>query len=212
MADINSTPSLTCATCSKAGATNGSPLQKCGGCRTTFYCSKDCQKADWKSHRTSCKKQNSTNSGTKQNGNGNFQSSKATMEAMLGLNTTTWLYNRPEAEVYTLLIDSYRMRVEDEYNFRGDVDDDSIYGGGDPTKGFRRFLLEAEKRSGVLPSWWNAEKRNACVAKGDSKDHWSTLHCAVEKSDVQEHYKKPSMPMQLRMLAEEIIGSNVMAF
>lgn len=133
------------------------------------------------------------------------------MEALLGLNSSTWLHNRPEPEVFTLLIDSYRMRVEDECNFRGDIDDDSLYGGGDPTIGFRRFLQKAEKKSGVLPSWWSKEKRDACIAKGNRQDHWSTLHGAVEKHDIQEHYKDNSMPMQLRMLAEEILGSNVMA-
>lgn len=74
------------------------------------------------------------------------------MEALLGLNTKTWLHGKPETEVFTLLIDSYRMRVEDEYKFRGDVDEDSLYGGGDPTIGFRRFLRKAEKTQ-VFPSW-----------------------------------------------------------
>lgn len=113
--------------------------------------------------------------------------------------------------MYTLLVDSYRMRVEDECNFRGDISEDSLYGGGNPVVGFRRFLQKAEKKTGVLPPWWTKEKRDACIAKGNAKDHWSSLHFAVEKSDIQEHYKNPTMPMQLRMLAEEILGSNVMA-
>lgn len=29
--------------------------QKCGGCRTVFYCSKDHQKQGWKKHKFSCK-------------------------------------------------------------------------------------------------------------------------------------------------------------
>ena len=28
---------------------------KCGKCRSVVYCSADCQKADWKEHKTSCK-------------------------------------------------------------------------------------------------------------------------------------------------------------
>lgn len=132
------------------------------------------------------------------------------MESLLGISSSTWLHNRPEAEVFTLLIDSYRMRMEDEYVFRGDVDDDSLYGEGDPTKGFRRFRQKAERKTGVLPSWWTKEKRDACIAKGNRQDHWNSLHGAVEKHDNQEHYKDSSMSMQLRMLAEEILGDNVM--
>lgn len=29
-------------------------LKACGGCRTKKYCSKDCQKADWKEHKAAC--------------------------------------------------------------------------------------------------------------------------------------------------------------
>lgn len=32
----------------------------------------------------------------------------------------------------------------------------------------------------------------------------------MEKSDVQEEYGDSNMPMQLRIVAEEIVGSNVM--
>lgn len=58
---------------------------------------------------------------------------------------------------------------------------------------------------------WNAEKQNACVAQGNLRTEWSSLHSAVEKGDIQEHYKNNQMPMQLRMLAEEIEGSYIMA-
>ena len=34
---------------------NPSPLKSCTGCRVAQYCSLDCQKADWSSHRTMCK-------------------------------------------------------------------------------------------------------------------------------------------------------------
>ncbi|KAI1183094.1 hypothetical protein F5B17DRAFT_153838 [Nemania serpens] len=39
-----------------------------------------------------------------------------------------------------------------------------------------------------------------------SRAHWQDLRCAVEKSDIMEHYGDPRFPMQLRMLAEIIIG------
>jgi mitochondrial splicing suppressor protein 51 len=73
-------------------------------------------------------------------------------------------------------------------------------------------LKKAEKRKGILPSWWSEEKREACITQGDQGDGSSSLHGAVEKSDIQEHYGNSMAPMQLRMLAEKIVGSNVMSY
>lgn len=32
-----------------------SELMRCGGCSTLSYCSKDCQRSDWKVHKQECK-------------------------------------------------------------------------------------------------------------------------------------------------------------
>lgn len=79
--------------------------------------------------------------------------------------------------------------MEDNYNFEGDCDMDSIYGGcADSLGGFRRFLRLAEKARGVLPSWWNKEKAIECENVG-MRGGWSSLASAVEKSDIVEHYR-----------------------
>ncbi|KAI0818478.1 hypothetical protein BC628DRAFT_1424076 [Trametes gibbosa] len=39
-----------CARCSK----RGDDLQRCSRCKAVFYCSKECQKADWKNHKFVC--------------------------------------------------------------------------------------------------------------------------------------------------------------
>lgn len=39
----------TCALCK-----NSSNLQRCGRCFRVFYCSKDCQRGDWRNHRDLC--------------------------------------------------------------------------------------------------------------------------------------------------------------
>jgi mitochondrial splicing suppressor protein 51 len=71
------------------------------------------------------------------------------------LHNKTWLHNRPEEDVYKLLIDVYRFRMEDNYTLEGDADADadSIYGeatdGG--AAGFRRFLRLAQRKSALLP-------------------------------------------------------------
>lgn len=69
----------------------------------------------------------------------------------------------------------------------------------------------AEKRKGLLPGWWDKKTRAACEATGadDSKESWADLSCAVEKSDIIEHYKDPTIPMKLRLLAEKVYRKRV---
>lgn len=65
------------------------------------------------------------------------------------------------------------------------------------------------KPPGLLPPWWTKEKRSACEKLAVDKSQWSDLNCAVEKSDMVEHYGDGFMPMKLRMLAERVYGKGV---
>lgn len=122
------------------------------------------------------------------------------------LEAKTWLHDRPEADVYKLLIDTYRLRMDDNYNLESDADVDGIYGGApDGRPGFLRFLRLAETRPGLLPPWWSQEKAAECEAVG-ARPGWSSLSTAVEKSDVIKHYENSEMPMQLRVLGEQVYG------
>ena len=44
------------------------------------------------------------------------------------------------------------------------------------------------------------------------ESEFSCIRYAVEKSDIQEHYRDPTMPMMLRMFAEMVYGCGVMRF
>lgn len=122
------------------------------------------------------------------------------------LDDRTWLHDRPERDVFKLLIDTYRLRMEDNYNLEGDADNDSIYGGAPNGRGgFRRFLRLAESKGRLLPSWWSQEKAVACEEVGSGYG-WSSLAHAVQKGDVVEHYGIPNMPMQMRMFGEQVYG------
>ena len=187
-----------CGTCSKTEEELGAALLKCAKCHSVRYCNKECQRKDWKTHKHCCGKPKSVPDTPLPNGK--------TLFDMIGGST---IHHLPEKEAYAYLIDSYRLRVEDEYVFTGDIGNDSLYGGGQPIKDFRRFLNKAEKRSGLLPSWWSAAKRKECEKVAVDKSGWSCLAYAVEKSDIQEHYGNPSMPMQLRMYAEKVYGKPI---
>lgn len=147
-----------CASCKKAEEANGKTLLRRASCHEVSYCNQDCQKADWKSHKKNCNFQpKSKLSGS---------SSGITPKRLYGITTKHALEQQPKEQGFKMLVDSYRMRVEDELNFRGDVHEDSAIGSGDPAAGFRRYLMKAATRKDVLPSWWNDEKREACVAFG----------------------------------------------
>lgn len=96
--------------------------------------------------------------------------------------------------------------MEDNYNLAGDADADSLHGGAaSGLGGFKRFLRLAEKRPALLPPWWSKAKAAECIAVGRSG--WSSLQAALEKSDLIEHYGNPNMPMQMRLLGEQVYGT-----
>ena len=77
---------------------------------------------------------------------------------------------------------------------------------GDQLRPFRKFLIKAEKRNNLLPDWWSKEKAAYCIkfGSGSSSHSWSTM---AEKAEIMEYYGNPTMPMQLRMFAEQVYGS-----
>jgi splicing suppressor protein 51 len=74
-----------------------------------------------------------------------------------------WLHDRPENDTYKLLIDVFRMKLEDGYKFDGEVELDSIYDGSPSSiRAFQRFFNKVEKKKDMLPPWWNSDKRKNC--------------------------------------------------
>ena len=105
-------------------------------------------------------------------------------------------------EAYALLIDVYRMRVEDEYMYSGEAG--GLYMGegvGGALEDFERFLDTAtEKRA--LPPWWDHEiDDEAITAAALDTTSWPSIAHAMEKSDVNEHYGNSFAAMTLRVRA-----------
>ncbi|KAF9134110.1 hypothetical protein BGX30_012043 [Mortierella sp. GBA39] len=126
------------------------------------------------------------------------------------LNSKTWLHDRPEEDVYKLLIDCFRMRQHDDFTMEGLKEKDGLYGGANHSQaGFKRFLVKAEARQDLLPNWWFMGKAAAnCLRMGGglgaTGTEWSSLTRKVNKAAIIDHYANPKMPMQLRMLGEQI--------
>lgn len=144
----SSEPPKRCKQCSKPESSlTGVTLKFCSRCRSASYCSTECQKADWPQHKSTCKKPGYTPP-PGMSSTGNF------LDAMFGGSNLDKL---PEKDCFAQLIDSYRLRVEDDYVFTGELS--GLYSGEDPRVGFTRFLNMAEKKTGLLPTWWCKEKR-----------------------------------------------------
>ena len=209
------TPS--CAACKKtAAAANVAALKQCAKCKSTQYCSRDCQKADWKVHKKICSR-NAANAFVEANAEHSSTYSSPRLNDLekhipnpfTKLDQGKYLHDRPEKDVYKLLIDSFRMRQADDLNLEGKTTPRSVYTGAPSSiEPFRGYLAKAATRK-VLPPWWDAEKQKECEAFGES-GAWQDLRRRVTKQEVIQHYGDQKMPMQVRMLAEADYGAGSM--
>ena len=196
----------------------------CSRCQLALYCSKDCQKEDWKNgHKRICGKTPKDAMAEELDATLNMFGASSPSTSVAGMNISqlssrpgkapkfirdaAYLNSLSESDAMLRIIDSYRLRVEDEYTFEGEAG--GLYGGDDPVPDFKDFLIKAEKKGGILPSWWSLEKRQECIRLGRRRNHFNSLYFAVEKSDIIEHYKDNWMPMKLRMIAQMVTGSKI---
>jgi hypothetical protein len=121
-----------------------------------------------------------------------------------------YLHNLSEKDTYCALIDSYRLRVEDEYKFSGVKKEFSLLASNpQPLRGFQQYLDRVEAKARLLPPWWSADKRRACESLAQDRNQWSCIFVSAAKSDIIDYYGNSMKPMQLRMFAEEVEGWNV---
>jgi splicing suppressor protein 51 len=115
------------------------------------------------------------------------------------LRSYTWLHGRSERDVFKLLIDTYRLRVEDERphckNFLYVCIED-----------FGRYLRQAESNRELMPEWWTSEKGVECMLFASDGDDWSTAVVDVSEMDIQRYYPELFMTLQMRVFAEQVLG------
>ncbi|KAK2003939.1 MYND finger [Colletotrichum falcatum] len=218
MADPSATP--TCKKCRKE--VSEADWTECDRCDVK-YCSRSCLNLHWKNHKKACAKNRNNRpvpQATPRGGGGGTAWSPSEPTPRRGLDQPilgpftklgqgTFLHDRPEVDVYRILIDAYRLRMEDTFNLDLVATPKSLYCNGvtDATEGFREFLARAGRVRSLLPPWWNAEKQTECETLGQQAEHkWYSLKDKVSKGDIIQHYRDDQFPMQLRMLGEAIYG------
>ncbi|KAI0470555.1 putative MYND domain protein [Xylariaceae sp. FL0804] len=215
--------SLACQTCKKTEEELGAKLQRCGRC-DTFYCSRSCQTLDWKKHKKSCAKNRQPSPNANANANADAGSSsppsssspspgprlaKSIKKPFSRLEAGTFLHGLPEQDTYQLLIDTYRLRMDDICNLEGVREPDSVYASAanDGTSGFHRFLGKVKAKPDLLPGWWNDDKQRECEALG-ARPGWCKLANKRSKADIMDHYGDSQFPMKIRMLGEAVYGND----
>ncbi|KAI0531587.1 hypothetical protein GGR58DRAFT_524260 [Xylaria digitata] len=194
---------IKCANCSKALG-DGTHMRKC--CDGIYYCNRKCERKNFQKHKTSC-----PNHLSKVNKPHlpDAPLSKKILKPFYRLRRGDYLQGRPDTDVYKLLIDAYRLRVEDDKMYAGIRHDDSIYGNAqDGLEGFRSFIDRAKAIPRMLPPWWSEKKQAECEALGRQKG-WSSLSYKIDGADVRSHYDDKFIDIELRLLAEDIYGTGI---
>jgi mitochondrial splicing suppressor protein 51 len=114
-----------CGSCGKSEGADGKPLKRCAKCQTTRYCSRDCQKADFKKHKKECSANAARHASTAQpsasqsnprSSTGGYKNLDVTIDKPFHkLSQRKWLHGRSEDDVFKLLLDSHRLRINDDY-------------------------------------------------------------------------------------------------
>lgn len=179
-----------CSNCGSRG--NQDSLRRCGGCKCVSYCSAGCQRSHWNKHKGFC----------------NLVQGKGPKNGYL-----TKL-GSPE-EVYRVLIDSYRWRVELDHTFKhenhgiyqdGTLAKDSLWSQGDAVDDVQKYMDLAEQ-AGIMPEWWSFEHRMVCLTKAVDKKSEESIYAGIDERKLAERYgDDSSIRNTLVMLAELVVG------
>jgi len=87
------------------------------------------------------------------------------------------LHDRTEEKTYQLLIDTLRMRQEDEYALNGELMSGTMYN-QEPSseKAFQALIRKAKAVPGLLPPWWDERSTEKCLSYARDSAQFSLAH------------------------------------
>ena len=124
--DHDDLPLNQCANCSKTAFHFDKPLKPCAKCKQTVYCSRACQTQHWKSRKKECGKPRPTSAATSSSSPATSPEPASFLQLshphpFQALTKHQWLSNRPEQDVYKVLLDSFRLRLEDYFSSNDEI-------------------------------------------------------------------------------------------
>lgn len=118
------------------------------------------------------------------------------------LQARTWLHNRPEPDVFRLLIDAYRVQTTD-FILAGYYSRSAV----PCLLGLTRFLLDLYRRApDLLPPWWDVDAHHRCRQSGMRGGTWNDLRWGVGRGDVIRAYQDRTMSTQVAIFTELFYG------
>lgn len=126
--------------------------------------------------------------------------------------TKSWLSSLPEIVCYNVIIDAYRLRIEDKYVLTGKIEAGSLYANTFPLAHFILFV-ELAREEGVLPDTWCPQRRVACEQVAlDEKGDACILH-TIDSRYILDKYRNsdPIVLEVLRMVADRVYGRKLYA-
>ena len=217
-------PTQCCNFCHRSGQETVPPIQlkQCSACKLAKYCSQNCQKQHWPTHKRTCTYKHQLKELT------NLSSEHTiTVESpFTKLESNTYLDNRSASSIYTILTDTFRLHVEDSYLLRNKIVRGSIY--DEPLDNgmgcFVEFLSRVEgNKHNLLPDWWDDKHLQACleyatsvsasvseIVRPESGVGVGRIFHLIEETDITDRYGISGV-LELRLLAEQIYGRNLIS-
>ncbi|KAL6904182.1 hypothetical protein GGI43DRAFT_381868 [Trichoderma evansii] len=205
-------PHSACARCQHNPATSrlGLTLLTCENCKSVEYCSLNCQIADWTAHQIMyCVDPAIIPLEHLANPHLAPFLKTSLPNPFARLSKGIWLHDRHKQDVYSLLIDSFRLRESDDFLYAGLKKKESIYNGKENSCPLFRLFLDRAEAKGLMPPWWSYKKRVECLDLGldQSFDNFHDLCTMSRDVEILVMYESPIMVMQLRMFAEPVLGT-----
>ncbi|RMZ85949.1 hypothetical protein DV737_g132, partial [Chaetothyriales sp. CBS 132003] len=122
-----------------------------------------------------------------------------------------------QQHVYMLLIDAFRLYLDDEMTFASVAEIGSIYhnNNADSAAAFKLCFLPLSQQEQLLPTWMTQKScafhANKCVEfgmKNKKSKAWGGLKTRVTEEDIVKWYGDESMVLQMRVFASQVYGDD----